>query len=126
MRLLVTGGRYFSNRQLLHQTLDLLHAQHPFTVVIHGAAGGADELAGQWANANQVPIEAYPAEWRRYGRAAGVLRNTAMLNSGPDLVVAFPGGKGTADMVRKAEQAGLNVVVIDDPSIKSGAGELPE
>lgn len=60
----------------------------------------------------KVAVEARPADWKRFGRAAGVLRNTAMLADRPELVIAFPGGKGTADMVRKAKAAGLEVIVV--------------
>lgn len=78
--------------------------------MIHGAARGADTLAAQWAQARGVPIEAYPANWARDGRIAGPIRNRHMLACGrPDGVVAFPGGRGTIDMVAIAEAAGLKV-----------------
>lgn len=52
----------------------------------------------------------YPADWEKHGRAAGPIRNEKMLIVGtPDMVLAFPGGRGTADMIRKAEAAGLPV-----------------
>jgi hypothetical protein len=57
-----------------------------------------------------VPIDVYVAQWKKHGRAAGPIRNQRMLDEGkPDLVVAFPGGRGTADMIRRAERAGVPV-----------------
>jgi YspA, cpYpsA-related SLOG family len=113
MRVLVTGGRDFSDRTLLFEALDRLHAAHGFTVLIHGDANGADRLSGEWATARGVSVEAHPADWKRHGRAAGPIRNQMMLEEKPELVVAFPGGKGTADMVSKARQAGLEVVMVE-------------
>lgn len=81
------------------------------TVVIHGAARGADTEAAWLARGRGLAVEAFPADWRKHGRAAGPLRNQRMLDEGkPDLVIAFSGGKGTADMVRRAEAAGVKVV----------------
>ena len=113
MRVLVTGGRDFSNRELLFETLDRLHAAHGFTALIHGDANGADRLAGEWGAVRGVTVEAHPADWKKHGRSAGPIRNQKMLEEKPDLVVAFPGGRGTADMVRRAKQAGLEVVMVE-------------
>ena len=113
MRVLVTGGRDFSDRELLFDTLDRLHAAYSFAVLIHGDANGADRLAGEWGAARGVTVEAHPADWKTHGRAAGPIRNQKMLEEKPGLVVAFPGGRGTADMVRKAKQAGLEVVMVE-------------
>jgi hypothetical protein len=60
-----------------------------------------------------VPVVRYPADWARHGNAAGLVRNQQMLDDGkPDLAVAFPGGKGTADMVRRARKAGIPIKII--------------
>lgn len=109
MRLLVCGGRDFADELNLFRTLDYLH-RHRIACVIHGAARGADSLAGKWAREQGVPCRSFPADWNRHGRAAGAIRNQQMLDEGrPDLVVAFPGGRGTADMVRRAKAAGIPV-----------------
>jgi hypothetical protein len=113
MRVLVTGGRDFCNRELLFETLDRLHAAHSFTILIHGDANGADRLAGEWATSRGITVEAQPPDWKKHGRAAGPIRNQKMLAENPALVVAFPGGKGTADMVKKAKKAGLEVVMVE-------------
>lgn len=113
MKVLVTGGRTFSNRSLLLTTLDSLHIDHVFTTMIHGGASGADRLAGEWAASRGIPVESHPADWQRYGLAAGPIRNQQMIAEKPDMVVAFPGGRGTADMVRRARQAGVDLVVVE-------------
>src|SRR5882672_7939224 len=113
MRILVCGGRDFNDYDLVRKTLyglfpsptdDMATWMVPDgTVIIHGDAPGADQLADQWAVVNWVQVERYPADWKRLGRAAGPLRNQRMLAEGkPDLVVAFPGGAGTSNMKRQA------------------------
>jgi len=79
-------------------------------VIIHGDAPGADQLADKWARLSQVAVRRHPADWTELGRAAGPIRNQEMLEEEkPDIVVAFPGGRGTADMVIRAREAGVPV-----------------
>lgn len=69
--------------------------------------------ADEWAVVNWAQFEEYPADWKRYGMAAGPIRNRRMLKEGkPDIVIAFAGGRGTADMVRQAKAAGVPVVKV--------------
>ena len=106
MRVLVCGGRDFSDAALMCRVLrDTLKAGD---TLIAGAARGADALAERFCPPG-VTKEIYPADWQKYGKAAGPIRNQQMLDAKPDLVVAFPGGRGTADMVRRAEAAGVMV-----------------
>lgn len=113
-RVLVCGGRNYADSKRVSEVLSKLHSEEPFEVLIHGRARGADTLARLWAKDNGVPEEGFSAEWKKYGRAAGAIRNTRMLKEGrPTLVVAFPGGKGTTNMVRQAEKAGVPVIEID-------------
>ena len=108
MKVLICGGRDFDDRALVGKTLTPRRAD--ITEIIHGAARGADTLADEWAQVWGIPSRAFPALWRRHGRAAGPIRNQRMLDEGkPDLVIAFPGGKGTADMVERARGAGVAV-----------------
>lgn len=107
-RVLVCGGRDFNDASLFERTLNGL-PERP-RMVIQGGANGADRLARWWATFNHVEVETYTAQWQRDGKAAGPIRNQAMLINGrPDLVIAFPGGRGTADMVRRARAAGVEV-----------------
>src|SRR6266446_6491961 len=108
IRVLVCGGRDYTNREALYAALDRLHAERGFAKLIAGGARGADTLACQWARDREVPAIVYEAEWAKLGRKAGPIRNQRMLDHGkPDLVVAFPGGHGTADMVGRARKVGV-------------------
>lgn len=110
-RILVCGGRNYFNQAQVNTILD----QHSPAVIIHGAARGADTLAGNYARANNLPEISCPADWAKYGLKAGFLRNAQMLNDHkPDLVIAFPGGRGTADMVRRARRAKVAVIEIGE------------
>ena len=104
MKVLVCGGRKYTNQLRLFDVLDRLHRiRGPITTVIHGEAKGADRLAGDWAISRDIMIDSYPAQWGKHGRAAGPIRNRQMIEEGrPDLVVVFPGGRGTADMRKRA------------------------
>ena len=107
---LVCGGRVFQDREFLFSCLDGCHKLARFTFLVHGAADGADTLAEEWAKARCVPFAAEPAEWTRYGKKAGSIRNQLMLDKWrPDVCVAFPGGSGTADMCMKAMLANVSL-----------------
>lgn len=101
MKVLVCGGRKFNNKELLYNVLSDLHKNKKITKIINGNASGADSLARDWAIDNKVECVSYVANWTRYGKKAGILRNIDMLRmSTPDLIVAFKGGKGTEHMVK--------------------------
>ena len=108
MKVLVCGGRDYSDKVSVYSVLDSIAREEPI-VLIHGDARGADRLADEWAVERGVPVVRMPANWKQYGLRAGPVRNAAMLNLKPDRVVAFTGGRGTADMVRRAEEAGVTV-----------------
>ena len=114
MKVLVCGGRDYADAQRVAMTLVGVDAgAEPITAVISGCAPGADTLGERWAIDRGIDVERYPADWAKHGRAAGSIRNQQMLDEGkPDLVVAFPGGRGTADMVRRAKAAGVAVVEV--------------
>ena len=110
MRILVCGGRDFTDRDAVFRCLDHLQHERGVTCVIDGAARGADTFAHEWAEARGVTSERYPANWNRDGKRAGPIRNAQMLSEGkPDGLIAFPGGRGTADMVAKSKAAGVPV-----------------
>lgn len=112
MRVLVCGGRDYDDATAVWDALDGLfrESKHDCMKVIQGGATGADRLARVWCLHHSVPYDNYPADWKIQGRTAGPLRNQRMLDEGrPDIVLAFPGGKGTADMVRRARVAGVRV-----------------
>lgn len=113
MRLLVCGGRDFNNVSRVRHVLHAVHAKRPITLLIEGGAPGADRRAREWAIANGIPFKTFDADWKAYGKAAGPIRNGKMIHEGkPDGVVAFPGGRGTADMVEQALENGIKVMEV--------------
>ena len=79
-------------------------------VIIHGAARGADSLADDYGSERGLRVIRYPADWNTHKKAAGPIRNRLMLTDGqPHVIVAFPGGNGTADMIRQGKKAGVPV-----------------
>ena len=104
---LVTGGRDFTNDTAVERALDILQPKH----IIHGDASSADKAAENYAIKNMLAVTAYPANWDRHGKAAGPIRNNTMLSSSePDLILAFPGGRGTEHMVQTAHEHGYRVL----------------
>lgn len=125
MRIGVTGGRGFDDVALVEQALQNLPVD---AVLVHGAASGADRLCARWWEAHGRTCDPHPADWQApcrtscaaghrrrrrdgtdYCPAAGNYRNQEMVDSGLDLLIAFPGGTGTADMVRRARSRGVRV-----------------
>lgn len=106
MRVIVCGGRNYSDVRRVEEQLETLNIR----LLITGGARGADELAYDWAMKRGCPVCVFPANWNVNGKAAGPIRNGWMLEHGkPDLVVAFPGGTGTLDMIHRARIAGVAV-----------------
>jgi hypothetical protein len=113
MRVIVCGGRDYSDASTLWGKLDELRRRHDHLIVFQGGAHGADQMAREWCMARQVSFVSVEAEWNQHGRAAGPMRNQKMLDLySPGLVLAFPGGRGTADMMRRAEAAGVEVIKV--------------
>lgn len=116
MRVLVCGGRNYSDKCYLWSVLDGLGPPE-VSAIISGAAKGADALAAEWAKRFGFPLYEFPADWKAHGKAAGPIRNQRMIDDGkPDLVVAFAGGRGTADMTRRAEISGIPIRRIPPPN----------
>jgi len=110
MHVLITGSRDWTDVETIATRLTLLPAG---TMIMHGAARGADRIAARIARSLGLRVTAYPANWARYGKAAGVIRNRQMLDQRPDLVIAFhpdlTQSRGTADCVRDAHRRGIRV-----------------
>lgn len=124
MRVLVCGGREFGKGNLI-ETLDfvdeVLRSIPRTAILVHGDARGADRIASRlWRNRG-LQDEPHPADWAKNGRSAGPIRNQEMLDTGIDLVIAFPGGAGTADCVRRARRAGIKVHEPGYPVPQSGS-----
>lgn len=110
-RILICGGREFDDQELFDRSMDLaLPWFDARFCVIHGGARGADRMGSYWAIQHGYPLITMPANWSFYGKQAGSLRNGWMLDFGlPDLVIAFPGGIGTANMVKQSKGRGILV-----------------
>lgn len=112
MRVVVTGGRDYENRLVVVESLTPLRDK--IDVLIHGGARGADTLCAQVADELGITTVEYPADWKAHGRGAGPRRNQQMIDEGqPDLCLAYPGGRGTADMVRRCKKADIPVVNVE-------------
>lgn len=116
-RPIICGGRTYAERQFLFSKLDEIdRANGPFDTIIQGGAKGADSLAYEWAVARSRCCAHVMPDWKAHGRKAGPMRNQLMIDAyKPDACIAFPGGTGTADMVKRAHAAGLTVIVVQGP-----------
>lgn len=120
MVIIICGGRDLNRHEafnlLEREALIEIGAQTGFyslhiDKIIHGGCRGADEGAADWAVSEGIKVVAVPANWKKYGKAAGPMRNRKMIvDHKPDAVVALPGGRGTADMIRAADEHGVRVI----------------
>lgn len=115
MRVIVCGGRNFRDAAFLDVALSAFHRKHRIELVITGdgdgvaGAPGADKLAASWATAHGIHVASVRALWKTHDKAAGPIRNGILLTLDPEAVIAFPGGPGTADMVKRARDEGLPI-----------------
>lgn len=123
IKVLVTGSRSLAAYQPVYDALEAIRAQGVPMIVIHGDARGADHIAKTWATyMPDVTVVSVPADWKNDGpRAAGPIRNSRMLELGPDIVLAFfqeelP-NKGTQHMAKIAREAGIPVEVTIVPQL---------
>ena len=112
MTIIVCGGRDYMDADQVFKSLDRLHAICPIDLVLHGAQTGADTHGENWAKAREINYFGLPAKWKKYGLSAGPRRNAELLTlPGIHFTIAFPGGTGTADMVKKSLAKGVPVLV---------------
>ena len=116
MKVLICGGRDYKDWEKFQKTMNTLFStlsELEPTEIAHGDARGADGLADDYAWLKGIPCKKFPADWKRHGKAAGIIRNAQMLKEfQPDVVIAFPGGRGTGDMVQRAKAAGVKVIEV--------------
>lgn len=113
MRVIIAGTRSFNNPDMLAAAMDRFAELYgPVDVVISGGARGADTLGERWAQKRGIHIVRMPADWPRYGRAAGAIRNGEMVAQADGLVAFWDGAsRGTADVMRQAREKHLHVLV---------------
>lgn len=117
MRVIICGTRRWTDRAMIEERLYDLVMDAPRgeeITIVHGGARGADRIAHQEAQKAGLLVEEHPAEWERYGKAAGFIRNKEMAELGADLCIAFWDGRssGTAHMMGEARRAGIPVEVV--------------
>ena len=115
------GGRAYDDATVVASVLG--REMQAGDVLVHGGASGADRLCEMFWQLLDGRTEAHPADWNRWGRYAGPRRNKAMVERGADLCIAFPGGRGTADTVRRCRAAGIPVKEI--PRGEDGPSAVP-
>jgi hypothetical protein len=109
VRLIIAGGREFEGLREHVAYLNDFHEQYRVREVLCGEARGADDFGKRWAESKGIPVASFPADWGR-GRAAGPIRNQQMADNA-DALVAFPGGRGTENMILVAVRRGLFIHV---------------
>ena len=115
MIVLVTGGRDYEDAATIYHVLDTVNAERPIKYLMHGNARGTDRIAHKWALARGVQPVAFEALWDFEGDAAGTRRNKRMIEFVvPDKVVAFPGGRGTANMMKIAHLRCVEILDVED------------
>ena len=109
MKVAVIGSRTFNDYELLRQTLSKIE----ITLVVSGGAKGADSLGEEYANANNIPTKIFLPDWDKYGKSAGMLRNSDIINEA-EIIVAFWDGesKGCKDAIAKANKLNKKVLII--------------
>lgn len=112
MKVLICGSRDITDKDYVYMNLNKLYMNYNIDLIITGGASGVDTLAVQWADEHDIPSKIFPANWSLHGKSAGSIRNQQMIDLEPDLVVAFPGGKGTEDMVQRAMDNRVSVIFV--------------
>jgi hypothetical protein len=111
LRVLICGGRDLDEIKVMDYLSSYLPRKN--ITIIQGGAKGADLGAKLFAIKYGIPMKEYKADWNKYGKSAGPIRNREMLNdSNPDVVIAFPGSNGTKNMIDISKKAGIKVIEI--------------
>ena len=114
--MIITGSRHYNDRKTIIDAIEenLGDCYIEDVVIIEGGARGADAIAHEHAIDMGYVVETYPANWDKYGKKAGGIRNQQMIDDGADICLAFPleGSIGTYDCVRRAKKSGIHTVVV--------------
>jgi hypothetical protein len=113
MRCIIAGGREITYNEFLLRALDACPFTKEITRIVCGMAPGVDTLGYEWANRNNIQVDEFPANWNKYGKSAGIIRNTEMAKNA-DALIAIPGkGQGTRHMIKVARQYNLRIFVYE-------------
>lgn len=99
---MITGSRGITDRQFVYKCLDAVYEKRKFNLLLHGGAKGVDSIAGEWASKKGISVLYFKPDWERYGRSAGLRRNTIMSKECDFGVALWDGkSKGTKDAIKK-------------------------
>ena len=108
MRTIIAGSREITDYNILCQCIDRCPFKDKITLVISGTARGVDQMGERWAEENNIPIQRFPANWEKYGRGAGPIRNRQMANNADALIVLMiPESRGSKNMYETAIHMGI-------------------
>ena len=114
MKLIIAGGRNFTNYDLLCEEVGKLTSEISEVEIVSGGARGADLLGEHYAIDKGIKIKRFPADWDRYGKSAGFKRNAEMAQYADHCICFWDGqSKGTGHMINLAKKAGLKVKVVN-------------
>lgn len=114
MRIIVTGGRDYKD---FNKVYYILNSLHPSVIGVGDCPTGVDYFVRSWVVNQELPpeIKVYKADWDTHGRAAGPIRNKAMIDGeNPWFCLAFPGGRGTENCVKQCKEAGIPVLRVEE------------
>jgi hypothetical protein len=112
-KLIVAGGRDFTDAALLNKTILEYAENHPGWVsIVSGMASGADRLAWVFAKKQRVKVYEFPANWAEHGRSAGFIRNRAMADFSHGLLAFWNGSRGTRHMIETMQSLNKPITVI--------------
>lgn len=114
MKVIVAGCRDFDNEQIFVEHMKTSRLARQAEVIVSGNCTGADHFGEKWAKINNIKCELYPADWKKYGRAAGPKRNKQMAQYADALIAFWDGeSRGTKNMIDEADRLGLQIEVVD-------------
>ena len=123
MKIIVAGGREFNNKEIIFRCLDSVGIKKEYTI-ISGHATGVDSMAELYAKERGLTLEIYPAQWDKYGKKAGPMRNHEMACNGDALIAFWDGSsRGTKNMLRHAVTKRLSIIVFDYNGNQIGRSE---
>jgi|3_EtaG_2_1085321.scaffolds.fasta_scaffold00247_15 hypothetical protein len=110
MKVIIAGGRNFHTYSVVKKAIE--ESGYPITEVVCGCADGVDSLGELWAKQNNIPISRFPADWNKFGRGAGPIRNQQMAEYAEGLIAVWNGkSRGTGDMVTRANNEKLSLFI---------------
>jgi hypothetical protein len=121
MKVIIAGGRDFNNYELLREKCDIILSNQKELVIVSGRASGADSLGERYAKEKGYEMELFPADWKKYGKSAGYVRNSEMAEVAESLIAFWDGkSRGTKNMIDIAKNKGLKVRIVNYESDSCG------